>query len=78
LLLSAVACYRSIYLARGAISSKPTARGCCCRLMGQTEGQTDGQHVPLLGGQRQQVAAVLTAKSRIAAATYRKTLAHAG
>ena len=46
--------------------------------MGQTEGQTDGRHVPLLGGQRQQVAAVLTAKSRIAAATYRKTLAHAG
>jgi len=38
--LSAVAYYRSISPARGALSSKPAARRCCCRSMGQTDGRT--------------------------------------
>ena len=33
--------YRSISLARRALSSKPTARHCCCRWTGQTDGRTD-------------------------------------
>jgi len=41
LLLDAGACYRSISSARGALSSKSAARR--CRLMGQTDGQTDGR-----------------------------------
>ena len=36
LLLSAVAYYRSISLAGGALSSKPYARRCCCQSMEQT------------------------------------------
>jgi len=32
---------RSIFLARGALSSKPTACRRCWRSMGQTDGQTD-------------------------------------
>jgi len=33
LLLSAGACYRSIFPARGVLSSKPAGGCCCCRLM---------------------------------------------
>jgi len=41
LLVSAGAYYRWISHARGTLSSKPAARRCCCRSMGQTDGQTD-------------------------------------
>jgi len=40
LLLGARRC-RSISLARTALSSKPAARRCCGRMMGQTDKQTD-------------------------------------
>jgi len=40
LLLSVVACYRSISPACGALSSKPAAHRCCCRSTGQTDGRT--------------------------------------
>ena len=33
-------CCRSIFPARTALSSKPVARRCCCRSMGQTDGRT--------------------------------------
>jgi len=33
--------------ARTAFSSKPAARRCCCRSMGQTDGQTDGRALDL-------------------------------
>jgi len=42
-LLSAFACYRSLSLARGALSSKPATRSCCCRSMGQIDGRIDGR-----------------------------------
>ena len=39
-LLQLVACYRLIYPARGALSSKPSGDRCCCRAMGQTDGHS--------------------------------------
>jgi len=40
LLLGAGVCYRSMYLARGALSSKSVARHRCCRSIGQTDWRT--------------------------------------
>jgi len=37
----------SISFARTALSSKPAARRCCVRLMGQTDGRTDGHRTVL-------------------------------
>ena len=34
--------YRSIFPARTALSSKPAGHRCCCRSMGQTDGQREG------------------------------------
>ena len=41
LLVSAGSYYRWISHACGTLGSKPAARRCCCRSMGQTDGQTD-------------------------------------
>jgi len=40
LMLSAGACYQSISPSRGALSSKPAGRRCCCRSMRQTDGRS--------------------------------------